>query len=158
MLMSGGCMKISYRMANENDAELIIELYNEIFLEDYIKYGKCPAYGRSIEDMIASIQKTEKHIIYTEELPVGVISLENKGGGHYYLGCLGVIPEYQHHGIGTEAVKYILDYYIEWKQFTLVTPEDKTENIAFYTKKCGFSITGTEMDGNVKVVRFLLQR
>ena len=29
--------------------------------------------------------------------------------------------------------------------------EDKTENIRFYTEKCGFEIQSVEMDGNIKV-------
>lgn len=48
--------------------------------------------------------------------------------------------------------------YKDWKKFTLITPVDKEENVRFYTKKCGFKIAVTEMDGNVKVVRFVLER
>ena len=39
-----------------------------------------------------------------------------------------------------------------------LTPEDKEENIHFYTQKCGFSIAGTELDGNVRVARLVLER
>lgn len=35
---------------------------------------------------------------------------------------------------------------------------DKTENIKFYTEKCGFKIVSTETDGNVKVARFILEK
>lgn len=151
-------MNIKYQKANEKDTELLIELYNKAFLSDYLKYGECPAYGRTIESMTLSLQKSEKHIITVDDIPVGVISFENRGEGNYYLGCLCLIPQYQHRGLGTSAFKYALDYYSDWRTITLVTPEDKTENINFYTKKCGFSINGTEMDGNVKVVKFILLR
>ncbi|MEA4888679.1 MAG: GNAT family N-acetyltransferase [Clostridiaceae bacterium] len=77
--------------------------------------------------------------------------------GEYYLGCLCVIPEYQGKGIGTHAVKFILNYYADWEKIMLVTPADKEENLIFY-KKCGFTIDGAEMDGKVSVVRFLLER
>lgn len=40
----------------------------------------------------------------------------------------------------------------------LITPIDKKENVKFYTEKCGFDIVSAEMDGNVKVVRFVLER
>ena len=47
---------------------------------------------------------------------------------------------------------------VSGKKFTLITPIDKTENVRFYTEKCGFSIHSEEMDGNVRVVRFVLER
>ena len=65
---------------------------------------------------------------------------------------------YQGKGIGTEAIKFVASYFKDWKQFTLITPIDKTENIKFYTEKCGFKIVSTETDGNVKVARFILEK
>ncbi len=151
-------MELNYVKAEKADADLLIELYNASFYEDYIKYGECPAYGRSRESMEESIEKFPKQIIYCENQPIGAISVGAQGNGEYYLGCLCVIPEYQGKGIGTQAVKFMLDYYEDWKRITLVTPVDKEENVAFYTKKCGFRIDGTEMDGNVKVAHFILER
>ncbi len=40
----------------------------------------------------------------------------------------------------------------------MVTPADKTENVRFYTKRFGFDIRSVEMDGSVKVDRFVLER
>ncbi len=45
-----------------------------------------------------------------------------------------------------------------WRKITLISPSDKGGNINFYTKKCGFIIDRTDMDGNVKVVHFLMER
>lgn len=151
-------MNLEYIIAKKEDADMIIKIYNASFYDDYIKYGECPAYGRTRESMEVSIDKFPKLIIYCDDIPAGVISVENRGGGEYYLGCLCVIPQYQSKGIGTQAVKYMLGYYTDWNKITLVTPADKEENINFYTKKCGFTIDGTEMDGNVKVVHFLMER
>ena len=69
-----------------------------------------------------------------------------------------VLPEYQGKGIGTQAMKFVTSHYDDWEQFTLITPVDKEENVRFYTQRCGFSIVSTEMDGNVKVARFVLER
>lgn len=151
-------MNLRYVKAKIEDADLLIKIYNASFYDDYIKYGECPAYGRSKEKMEESIEKYPKFIIYSENSPIGAISAEDRGNGEYYLGCLCVIPEYQGKGIGTKAFHYMLEYYSDWKKVTLITPADKEENIAFYTKKCGFEIDGTEMDGNVKVVHFLKER
>lgn len=151
-------MSLKYIIAKKEDADMLIEIYNASFYDDYIKYGECPAYGRTRESMKVSIDKFPKLIIYCDDIPVGVISAENRGEGEYYLGCLCVIPKYQSKGIGTQAVKYLLGYYTDWSKITLITPADKEQNIIFYTMKCGFTIDGTEMDGNVKVVHFLMER
>lgn len=151
-------MNLKYIKAKKEDADILIKVYNASFYNDYIKYGECPAYGRTRTAMEESIEKFPKLIIYDADIPIGVISVENRGNGEYYLGCLCVIPGYQGKGIGTQAVRYMLDYYSDWNKITLVTPEDKVENIEFYTKKCGFRINGMEMDGTVRVVRFLMER
>ena len=36
--------------------------------------------------------------------------------------------------------------------------ENKEENVKFYTQKCFFDIDAVEMDGNVKVFRFVRER
>jgi ribosomal protein S18 acetylase RimI-like enzyme len=154
----GEKMKLRYRTAGKEDAELLISLYNRSFYADYLRYGECPAYGRSKEDMEASVEQFPKTIISCGETPVGVISALDQGGGRIYLGCLCVIPEYQGRGIGTLAMKRLPEMFPDWKSIELITPADKDENISFYTKKCGFTISGEEMDGNVRVVRFLKLR
>ena len=74
------------------------------------------------------------------------------------MGCLCVIPEFQGRGIGTAAMNFAKSYYSDWKKFTLITPIDKTENVRFYTEKCGFQIVSAEMDGNVELARFVIKR
>lgn len=122
-------MKIKYIDAKKEDAELLVNIYNASFYDDYIKYGECPGYGRTKERMEESIANFPKLIIYSDEK-----------------------------AIGTEAIKFMMDYYKDWSIFTLITPADNEGNINFYTKKCGFKIQGFEMDGNVKVVRFIMKR
>src|SRR5574344_1303458 len=84
-------MKLVYRKAETADASLLIEIYNSAFYHDYIYYGECPAYGRTIERMEYSIEKYPKYIIYADLKPVGAISFKNNGNGIYYLGCLCII-------------------------------------------------------------------
>ena len=40
-------MNISYRKANIEVADLLIEIYNAAFYSDFIKYGECPGYGKT---------------------------------------------------------------------------------------------------------------
>ena len=151
-------MKIEFRKADTADAELLIEIYNSSFCSDYLKYGECPAYGRTVEMMRQSVMDYPKFLILCNSKPVGCISCKERGNGIYEVGCLCVIPEFQGKGIGTSAMEFAKSYYKGWNRFTLVTPVDKCENIRFYTEKCGFEIQSVEMDGNVKVARFVLER
>ena len=151
-------MKIEFRKADLADAELLIDIYNSSFYNDYTKYGECPAYGKTKEMMEQSIIDYPKFIILYNEKPVGCISCKALQKGIYEVGCLCVIPKFQGQGIGSAAMEFVKSYYTEWKQFTLITPADKSENVRFYTEKCGFDMQSSEMHGNVKVARFVLER
>lgn len=158
-MISEVCMiNLYYRKAEKSDAELLIDIYNSAFYDDYVRYGECPAYGRTVERMENSIENFPKEIVFCDNTPVGVISIEEKGKGIYRIGCLCVIPEYQGKGVGTQLFRHILSIYPDWKKFILITPADKEENIRFYTEKCGFRVDVTSMDGNVKVVQFIKER
>lgn len=149
---------LEFRKAEKQDALLLISLYNAAFYSDYIRYGECPGYGRTKEEIEESIKKTSKYIIQYNGIPVGVVSAASKGNGEYYIGCLCIIPSYQGMGFGTQAIQYILNTYQDWRKITLITPIDKEENIRFYTKKNGFRIDGTLQEGNVKLAHFIMER
>ncbi len=151
-------MKIEFRKADTEDAALLIGICNASFYDDSIRYGECPAYGKTIEMMEKSILEYPKFLILYDARPVGCISCRETENGVYEIGCLCVVPEFQGKGIGTAAVEFVKSHYKNWRRFTLVTPADKSENIRFYTEKCGFAMQSTEMDGNVEVARFVLER
>ena len=149
-------MDLEIKAATTEDAELLVDIYNKAFYEDFLKYGECPGYGKSVSDMEKSINETLKYIAYVGENPVGAISVMKKDDGVYYLGALCVIPEYQRMGIGQELLEFFKDQNKDWKKIELVTPADKEKNISFYTKKCGFNIDYEETDGSVKLYHFSL--
>ena len=151
-------MMISFRQAAMDDAGLLTDIDNASFFSDYLRFGACPGYGKTIEMMEESIRLYPKHIILCGNKPVGCISCHQISPQEYEIGCLCVIPEYQGKGIGTQAVRFAQKYYGDWKRMTLVTPVYKRENIRFYTERCGFQIVGTERDGNTKLARFLMER
>ena len=151
-------MELEFRKAVKEDAGLLVDIYNAAFYADYIRYGECPAYGRTKEMMEQSMIDYPKFLIIYDSNAVGCISCKELETGIYEVGCLCVIPEYQGRGIGTSAMNFAKSYYSDWKRFTLITPVDKSENVRFYTEKCGFDIRSEEMDGNVRVVRFVLER
>ena len=151
-------MELFYKNADINDAETLIDIYDSAFYDDYILYGECPAYGRSVENMEQSVQEFPKVIACDQGKAVGVISYKPEGAGKYYIGCLAVKKEEQGKGIGTALMRHFLDEHPDWNEITLVTPCDKEQNIRFYTERFGFDITGEENDGHVKVLWFRLSR
>ena len=151
-------MEIEYRQAVIDDAELLVNIYNASFYDDYVRYGSCPGYGQTKEMMEESISKYLKHIILCDNEPVGCVSCIKLENGLYEVGCLCVIPEYQGKGIGTQAIRFFKMLHADWKRISLVTPIDKKENVKFYTEKCGFRVEATERDGNVDLFRFVAER
>ena len=151
-------MELVYKKAEKRDAELLIDIYNSAFYDDYLRYGQCPAYGRTKEGMEKSIEDYPKIIAYNQQKAVGVISYEIKGNGKYYIGCLCVKKEYQGQGIGTALMNYFMSTYSDWNEITLVTPKDKEDNIKFYCNRLKFEIIGEENDESVAVNMFRLKR
>lgn len=151
-------MEIEYRKAALADAELLVDIYDSAFYSDYIRFGECPAYGKSKAAMEKSIAEYPKLIILYDREPAGCVSCKKIADRIYEIGCLCVVPKFQGKGIGTCAVKYITSLYKDAEKFTLITPVEKKENVKFYTEKCGFKIVSTETDGSVKVARFVLEK
>ena len=149
-------MDLEIKAVTAEDAEPLVDIYNKAFYEDFLKYGECPGYGKSVSDMIKSINETSKYIAYVGSVAVGAISVLKKDDGLYYLGALCVIPEYQRQGIGHKLFEFFKEQAKDWKKIELVTPADKEKNVNFYTKKCGFTIDSEAMDGSVKLYHFIL--
>ena len=147
-----------YKCADISDADVLVEIYNSAFYDDFIRYGQCPAYGRTRENMEQSVKDYPKIIAYDQDRPIGVISYKEEGPGKYYIGCLAVLKEEQGRGVGTQLLKHFMSEHPDWNEITLVTPKDNERNIRFYTERFGFKITGEEDDGKVTVFRFRLSR
>ena len=56
-------MNIEFRKAVPADAEVLVDIYNAAFYSDFVRYGECPAYGRTKEMMEQSILDFPKHLI-----------------------------------------------------------------------------------------------
>ena len=151
-------MTLEFRKANIEDAELLISIYNASFYSDYVRYGACPGYGKTKEMMEESIRYYPKHVILCDNEPVGCVSCKKLEHGVYEIGCLCVVPAFQHNGIGMQAIQFIKTSYGDWERLTLVTPVDKRENVTFYTERCGFTLVSTERDGDAERARFDLDR
>lgn len=147
-----------FKCADKSDADTLVEIYNSAFYDDYVRYGHCPAYGHTREEMEKSVVDYPKIIAYDEDRAVGVISSKKEGPGKYYIGCLAVLKEEQGRGIGTLLMNHFMSEHPNWTELTLVTPKDNERNVKFYTQRFGFDITGEEDDGSVTVYWFKLVR
>ncbi len=123
--------ELCFRPAEEKDVPLLTNLYDRAFLKDFQRYGQCPGYGRSQEQMRDSLRRVPKQILLFGGVPVGVLSHERRDDGSVYLGCLCIVPEMQGRGLGTRAFAHMLEECPEVHRFELVTPADKVQNIAF---------------------------
>lgn len=153
-------MNLTFKKAKVEDCEILIDINNKGYYDDYVRYGVCPGYNIPIEEMKKSIESKdiEKHLICVDNKPIGAVSVKNDGNNKYYLGNLCIIPEYQNKGIGKTAIDFVLEHYKDMKELTLITPADKIQNVNFYTQKCNFAIINEEEDCGVKVLRFEYKR
>lgn len=145
-------MKIEFIEATEADAEKFVEIQNNAFYADYIKYGACPGYGRTTESMAESMKRNSAFKIVADGEIVGKVSAKEDNGA-CHLDCLCVIPEYENRGIGHQAVAFIEKQFPSAKKWSLETPCDKERNHRFY-KQCGYTVVDKMMDGDIEIVVF----
>jgi ribosomal protein S18 acetylase RimI-like enzyme len=146
-------MEIRFEKAKLSDADELINIRNQSFYEDYVKYGECPGYNLNKENMTEIILNRILYNVICDNKIVGSISVKENKDDVYYIGCLCVIPEYENKGIGQETLKFIEGEFPNAKVWKLETPADKLRNHYFY-KKAGFKIVKEFMEGTVKLVEF----
>lgn len=149
-------MKIQFERATVDDIDKLIDVQNQSFYSDYIKYGQCPGYNHSKESMTNIVLNKITYKIICNNQIVGDIIVKNNNDSTYFLGGLCVIPTYENKGIGQEAIKFIEREFPKATVWTLETPADKKKNHHFY-KKMGYNIVKEYLDGSVKIVLFKKQ-
>ena len=149
-------MNIQFITPTEADLHDLQVVHNKAFLEEYLKYGVCPGYGRTIESLRESLERNTQFKIVADGITVGKVSGHIEGE-KAHIDCLCVIPEYQHRGIGQQAIDYIEKQFANAKSWTLETPKDKIRNVSFY-QQCGYTIQGEMRDENVLLVILVKER
>lgn len=146
-------INIEFKRADINDVHELINIQNESFYDDYIKYGECAGYNHSKESMTNIVLNKITYKIICDNQIIGDIIIKDNHDDTYYLGGLCVIPDYENKGIGQEAMKFIERQFPSTAIWTLETPADKKRNHYFY-KKMGYNIVKEYMNGSVKIVLF----
>lgn len=60
-------MELVYRRAEKKNVQILIDIYNSAFYDDYMKYGECPAFGHTKESMEKNLEKYPKIIAYFQK-------------------------------------------------------------------------------------------
>lgn len=136
-------MEIIFGRAKPEDVLDLIEVQNLCFLEDYEKYGECPSYQESEENMLDMIDNAIVYKITSGKKIIGDIIVRNRGNGTYYLRTISVIPQYQNLGIGTKAIEFIEKDNPDGTVWILITPEESHRNRHFY-EKLGYRNVGED--------------
>ncbi|WOO35199.1 GNAT family N-acetyltransferase [Anaerocolumna sp. AGMB13020] len=127
-------MRIDFELANENDTNKIINVQNQSFYEDYVKYGECPAYNESEQAMFNQIQNASVYKILKDKEIIGDIVIRKRENNNFYLRVISVIPQYQNLGVGQMAIKFIENEFPEASEWELITPFKSYRNHHFYEK------------------------
>ncbi|WP_242948386.1 GNAT family N-acetyltransferase [Clostridium frigidicarnis] len=152
--VKGCCMvKIEFARATVDDVDKLIDVQNQSFYVDYVKYGQCPGYNHSKESMTRIVLNRITYKIICNNQIVGNIIVRDNHDSTYYLGGICVIPDYENKGIGQEAIKFVESEFPSATIWTLETPADKKRNHYFY-KKVGYTILKEYMVGSVNIVLF----
>jgi ribosomal protein S18 acetylase RimI-like enzyme len=134
-------MDMIIEKATPEDASALIEVQNLSFQEDFEKYGECPSYRESPENMLDMIQTVNVYKILVDNKIVGDVIVRKREDGSYYLRTIAVIPAYQNSGIGTKIIESIEKDHPGGKYWRLVTPAKSYRNRHFY-EKLGYKKVG----------------
>lgn len=146
-------LKIGFVRATVDDVDKLIDVQNQSFYDDYVKYGECPGYNHSRKSMTNIVlNRITYKIVYNNQI-IGDIIVRDNHDSTYHLGGICVIRDYENKGIGQKAIKFIESQFPNATIWTLETPADKKRNHYFY-KKLGYTIVKEYMDDSVKIVLF----
>ena len=127
---------VLFTQATNDDIQDLIEVQNQAFYDDYMKYEECPGYGRTYESMKRSIGNCIVYKIMVDSNIVGDIIVRDNHDDTYFLGGLCVIPAYENNGIGQKAMKFLEHQFKGAHHWSLETPADKERNHYFYKIDC----------------------
>ncbi|MBE5960342.1 MAG: GNAT family N-acetyltransferase [Lachnospiraceae bacterium] len=143
---------IKIQRAKQTDEEIVRGLQNEIFYEDYKKYGYCPNWGKTLEETEALIKRRDVYLIIVKDKCAG-IAVVRVHGMECHISSIGIKKESRGKRIGTFVMGQIERSYPNAWVFTLDTYSGKKEAIHFY-KSLGYQIAGSHMEGNLKLTCF----
>lgn len=125
-------MTVTMERAQIEDVPKLIRVQDLSFREDYEKFGECPSYQETPENMADMITHAIVYKILTKDEIIGDIIIRKREEGHYYLRTLSVVPACQNHGVGKQAIAFIEQDLDDGEIWSLITPAGSLKNRHFY--------------------------
>lgn len=149
---------IEFNLVKENESELLREIAVKSFEKDKNRYGSFPPGIDSIEwHKNQSKSKMYYKIIYNAKI-IGGIRIFNMKKGHYRLGAIFILPNYQNLGIGHRSIEFIENSYPDAKMWSLDTPYKSYNNHYFYEKHGYVKVGEIKPDENREFYLFLYEK
>lgn len=127
-------MNVKLEEASINEMAEINMIQKLAFKASYDKYGYCPVFEMTDEQIVTYFEKGFIYKIMKNGKIVGSIFIYKIGGNHYELDIISIYPEYQNAGIGIEAIGAIEKIYSDALIWSLSTPGTDYRNRYFYEK------------------------
>src|SRR5687767_699078 len=109
-------MELIYRIATEEDISLIRELADKIWKAYYPALISSAQIEYMLDKMYSTVSLKQQmenghvfHVVYTNQLPIGYISLSSKDNKNYFLHKFYVRVEEHSKGIGSMVFFHILN-------------------------------------------------
>jgi ribosomal protein S18 acetylase RimI-like enzyme len=127
---------LTLQSASEKDIDTLLELERSVSGPN--------TYSPTLEkeEWEEELKSGSVFLIKNGDEIVGNISYENKGPDHLYISGIAVRPEFQGRGLGTQALKQILDQHSEVSRIDLVTHPDNPA-LKLY-ESLGFTVESRE--------------
>lgn len=149
-------MDIKIREAIVEDIEAMINVQNQSFYDEYIKYGACPAYNESHEAMEKCIRIQKVYVVIESAKIIGDVILYKLEDHKYHIQVVSLVPEFHNKGIGKIVMMYIEKDNPEVKVWELATPSESYRNHHFY-RKLGYEKYG-EFEHSEKLTMFQFRK
>lgn len=117
-------VKIEFTRATVDDVNKLIDLQNQSFYADYVKYGECPGYNHSKESMTnVVLNRITYKIICNNQIISGIIVIDNHDST-YHLGGICVIIDYENKGIDRKLLSllktnFLIQLFGLWKHLRI---------------------------------------
>lgn len=149
---------LSFELAHEEDAEILKEIGLKAFAEDKKEYGSFPQGIDSIDWHISQIKSGMYYKIIFEGRIVGGIRVFDMKEGHYRLGSIYLLPEFQNRGIGHQTMKFIENRFPDAQKWSLDTPSKSFRNHYFYEKHGYVKVGEVQPDKGLEFYLFLYEK
>jgi N-acetylglutamate synthase-like GNAT family acetyltransferase len=118
-----------------------VQVKIDAFRDEVALYGSGPPEYDSVDNQMKAIQLGHYYKIMDEGKIIGGMGVYDKGSGHFRIGSIFIVKDYQNQKIGSQAMEFIENEFPAVTKWTLETPYLSYRNHHFY-EKFGFVKVG----------------